>query len=267
MAKTYLEYRKLLQSLLPKGAFWTRAENSFLTMLLNGLGDELSRAEQRGEDLKLEAIPSKIQETFEEWELDFAIPDPGYELKSTDADRRGVIKAKFIATGQQNKEYYIEIGLTLGYTLTVEAMAKGLSTLSGAGGGSLATGAGSRFYWFVNIDVTPEMTEFFTKANISQLIYDISKRAAAHTMALFRFTGIGFDFGFGQGFDGMPWYDGSWWPIGFNSEFSKGFANNTDYDGVRLTGGFHNAFDLGFDSYRGGSFSHDEFDDGFLKPS
>ena len=71
MGRTYLEYRKLLQSLLPKGAFWTRNEDAVLTQLLNAFGEELSRIEGRGEDLILEAFSSTITELLEEWEKDF----------------------------------------------------------------------------------------------------------------------------------------------------------------------------------------------------
>jgi uncharacterized protein YmfQ (DUF2313 family) len=266
MGRTYEDYRKLLQSLLPKGKFWTRAESSCFTELLNGAGDELSRVEQRAEDLIEEAFPTRIQETFEEWEADFDIPDEGKELESTDAGRRQVIHAKFVATGQQNKEYFYDIATALGYSITIEGIQKSLVGIMTIGD-SVITEDDSVFYWFINIDVSDVMMSNYTKANISQLMIDIFKRIPAHTIPLFRFTGIEFDSAFSHDFDSIPWYDGSWWPLEFTSEFSIDFANNSYYDGIRLTGGYSNAFDLSFDSYRGGDFSKDEFSTDFLMPS
>lgn len=266
MGKTYKDYRRLLQSLLPRGKFWNRNENSKLTQLLNGFGEELARVEQRAEDLITEAYPTRIQETFVEWEADFSIPDEGKEIASSDEGRREVIHAKFIATGQQNKEYFIDIATALGYTVTIEGISKSLVGVMTVGDSPI-TEEDCLFYWFVYVDVPAEMQTFFTKANISQLIIDISKRAPAHTTVLFRFRGIEFDSAFSNAFDAAPWYDGSWWPLEFTSEFSNAFANNSYYDGIRLTGSFRNSFSMDFDSYHGGAFTNDEFSIDFLRPS
>jgi uncharacterized protein YmfQ (DUF2313 family) len=266
MPRNYQEYRRLLQSLLPKGKFWSRSENSVWTQLLNGMGEELSRVEGRAEDLIDESMPTRIQETLEEWELDFAIPDEGKELETTDDGRRGVISAKYIATGQQNKEYFYEIATKLGYTITIEGIEKSLIGIITIGDHVITEEEGC-FYWFVNIDVSSDMTQFFTKANIEQLMIDISTRAPGHTIVLFRFTGVEFDRAFSHDFDTTPYYDGSWWPLEFSSEFSNDFANNTYYDGIMLTGSYNNAFDLSFDGLVGGEFFTDEFSTDFLRPS
>jgi len=158
VAKNFEHYRKLLQSLLPRGRFWTRAESSVLTQLLNGCGEELSRVEQRAEDLIVEAAPTLIQETFPEWETDFAIPDEGKELESTDAGRRQVIQAKLVATGQQNKEYFYDIASALGYTITIEGIIKSLVGEMTVGDICI-TEDDSIYYWFVNIDVSTAMIE------------------------------------------------------------------------------------------------------------
>jgi uncharacterized protein YmfQ (DUF2313 family) len=266
MPRSYKEYARLLMSLLPRGRFWTRSKDSVLYEFMQGCGDELSRIEGRAEDLINEAYPTQIQETFEEWEADFALPDEGKDISSIDSERRERIHAKLVATGQQNAEYFEDIASALGYTIEIEGIQKSLAGLMTAGS-SVATNDYSCFYWFVNIDVTAKMQQYFTKANISQLIIDITKWKPAHTIVLFRFTEIAFSRGFSHGFDMTPYYDGSWWPLGFGSGFSNGFANNSDYDGVMLTGGFHSGFNLGFDSYRGGGFNYDGFSTGFWKPS
>lgn len=261
MAKDTGTYRRLLQSLLPKGAFWTKAESSTLVKLLTGLSAVFSRIEGRGEDLVLEAFSSTISETLEEWEKDFSIPDPGFTLASTDDGRRTAIAVKKISVGGQNKEYYIEIGATLGWTITITEFPKSLAGVMTAGD-SLATEDDSTFYWMVNIWV-----EDPNDANIYQLMFEINYRSPGHTMALYRFYDIGFSNGFSNGFDATPWWDGSWWPIAFNRGFSIGFANNSDYDGQRLIGGFAQGFGEGFKTRLGGGLDWDAFDQGFNKPA
>lgn len=261
MARTYLEYRKLLQSLLPKGAFWTRAEDSTLTQLLNAFGDELARIEERGEDLILEAFSDTITELLEEWEEDFDLPPAGFDLSTTTEGRRADISARIIAVGQQNKEYFEEIATALGYTIGVTEFEKSLVGIITIGDSIIAPER-CVFYWMVDVYVTDR-----NNAYIEDLIYNIRLRKPGHTHVLFRFYNVGFSNGFSNGFDAVPWWDGSWWPLGFDRGFSIGFANNSDYDGVRLTGGFSNGFSEAFDSHRGGGFDFDAYSDGFLKPS
>ena len=264
--RTYKEYRRLLQSLLPRGKFWTRAESATLTQVLNGLGEELSRVEGRAEDLIIESIPSRADETLEEWEEDFNLPEFGLSLADTTAGRQANIKAKRIAVGQQNKGYFIEIATALGYTTTITEFDKSLAGIATAGG-YIATDERGVFYWMVDIDVSAAMMEFYTLANISLLISSIESKKPAHSIVLFRFVGVEFSNAFSQDFDSVPWYDGSSWPISFSRDFSSDFANAYDYDGVKLTGSFDSAFSEDFDSYRGGCFSFDEFSTDFLRPS
>ena len=70
MARTADEYKRLLQSLLPKGALWNRIEDSIMTKLLYALADEFSRAEERHEDLIRESIPTLCDELIEDYEID-----------------------------------------------------------------------------------------------------------------------------------------------------------------------------------------------------
>jgi uncharacterized protein YmfQ (DUF2313 family) len=265
MGRTYKEYRKLLQSLLPRGRAWTRDENSTLTELLNGFGEELARIETRSEDLIDETFPRSSVELLTDHETDYAIPDEGNTLAPTTGQRQNVIYAKKVGVGQQDPDYFITIGAALGYTLTITEYVPSLAGIVKAGeeiGGEYVG-----YYWTVNIDVSAEMMEFYTLANITQLIIEIEKRKPAHTEVFFRYTGVGFSSGFSQGFDAQPWYDGSSWPIGFGRGFSNGFANSSDYDGVLLTGGYSSGFSQGFDSDRGGGFGFDSFSSGFNKPT
>jgi len=260
MGRTYIEYRKLLQSLLPKG-FFNKNEESILTQFLNGLGDELSRVEGRSEDLIDEAFSGTITELLEEWEEDFNLPEFGQELAGTTSGRRATIKSKIVAVGQQNKEYFEEIALALGWTIDITEFEKGLAGIIQAGV-DVATPDDCVFYWMVNVYVSDP-----NNADILELINNIKQYKPGHTIVLFRFYDVGYSNGFSNGFNAVPWWDGSWWPLGFDRGYSNGFANAYDYDGYRLTGGFSNGFSEGFDSYRGGGFEFNSYSDGFLKPS
>ena len=131
--RDYKEYRRLLQSLFPRGKFWTRAESATLTQVLNGLGEELSRVEGRAENLIIESIPSRADETLEEWEEDFNLPEFGLSLADSTAGRQASISAKHVAVGQQNKEYFEEIALALGYNISVTEFQKSLAGIVTAG--------------------------------------------------------------------------------------------------------------------------------------
>ena len=261
MGRTYKEYRFQLQSLLPKGRFWTRQETAKLTEILNGFGEEFARIEERSEDLITESIPSTAVETLTEWETDYNLPDQGKDIEESTEGRQSVIKAKYIAVGQQDKGYFEEIALALGYTITITEFPNFLAGLSQAGE-ALATTKGSIYYWIVNI-----WADDLISNNISQLIIDIVKRKPGHTHVLFRFYNFAFSNAFSPAFDAVPWWDGTYYPFSFSRDFSNAFSNAYDYNGVKLTGGFNSAFSEAFDSYRGGAFNFDEFGNGFSKPT
>jgi uncharacterized protein YmfQ (DUF2313 family) len=261
MSRDYKTYRKLIQSLLPKGAFWTRAETSILTQLLDGLAEVFSRIEQRSEDLIPEAFSDTVTELLEEWEEDFSIPDPGFELASSTTGRRQVIAVKKLAVGAQNKDYFIEIASTLGWTVTITQFAKSLTGLFTVGD-SIITDDRAPFYWMVNIHVDDP-----NNARIYQLLFDITTRAPGHTSVLYRFYNVAFSNSFDNSFNAAPWWDGSWWPLDFSSDFSIAFGNATDYDGKRLIGPFAQEFSESFDVRLGGMFGYNEFDFAFRKPA
>jgi len=94
VGRTYKEYRLLLQSLLPRGRAWSRDENSILTQLLNGFGEELARIDTRSEDLINEIFPRTSTELLTEHETDYGIPDDDKAIEPTTAGRRAAIYTK-----------------------------------------------------------------------------------------------------------------------------------------------------------------------------
>ena len=260
MARSYIEYRKLLQSLLPRGRAWTRAEDSDLTRLLNGLADELVRVEDRSLVLISESHPSLTTSLIDEYIQDFALPDPGLELPESEDKKQALIYSKYLSKGEQDKTYFISIAGVLLYTITIKEFIPSLAGIATAGESEIVPERGI-FYWLVYVhDVT------YTKSNISQLAYDIQRVQPAHAMVLFRLYGGAFSDAFDWSFPSLPWYDAEY-PLDFSRDFSSAFANAYDYNGVRLTGAYANAFSLDFDSARGGDFEFGTFSTDFLMPS
>lgn len=255
------EYRKQLLSLLPKGRFWTRAVESFLSEYMHALGEEFSRFDERTEDLIDEAYPTYTTELIAEHEEDYGIDTEDVQVTTSVAERRNQINAKLIAVGQQNKEYFEEIAESLEYDITIYE-----NTPFWAGVGAAGDSCGDLnilFKWivYVNTDTLVESRQ----VNLSRLIYEITLRKPAHTQVFFDFYGPAFSREFSKDFDRIPYYDNSWPELDFGRGFDNSFANAFDYDGVYLTGAFDKDFGIGFDRRPGGAFSYDEFGDGFDK--
>lgn len=261
MPRSYKEYRKLIQSLLPKGAFWTKANNSNFVELLNGLGEAQSRIEGRSEDLRLEAFSQSITETLEEWENDFGIPAQGFELAPELQGRRGVIAVSKIAVGQQDSGYFIEIAGTLNWIITITEFPKSLPGLLTVGD-SIITPEESVFYWMVNVWVTDP-----NRGNINQLAYELSLRAPGHTQILFRFYNVAYSNAYDNSYNAVPWWDGSWYPLSYDRSYSNAYANNSDYDGVRLIGAYSQEYSEDYNAYRGGSYNFKEYSSAYEKPA
>jgi uncharacterized protein YmfQ (DUF2313 family) len=264
MARNKDEFAKLLLSLFPssKWNFWTRSLLSKTYKELKGYALEFSRIDQRIDDLVNESYTSKITELLEEWESDFALPENSNQLANTIEGRRKEINAKLIQVGRQDQNYYIQIALALGYTVTIETFSPAI-----VGVMEIGDSVGdyfNLFYWKVNIDL-----DYITNSkqvNISKLIYNINKVKPAHTKVLFDFVNASFSRGFNKGFKSIPHYDNSWSNHSFGRGFNNGFSNAYDYDGINYIGGFHHGFNLGFDRHSGGGINYHGFNTGFKRP-
>lgn len=283
MAKSQARYLALLKSLLPRGAAWNRDPDSILTQVLSALADEFSRIDGRGDDILLESYPGSTTELISEHEEDFGIPEEGRNLGSTLAERRADLSAKWVAVGQQDKGYFINVAEKLGYTVTITEY-KPFWCGIGASGDSCG-GLVNLFYWKVNVDIDGTEVGFdigfdtgfpsLEKDDIDYIwtlvrsldviIFEINKIKPGHTIALYDFYNAGFSRGFSWGFKGFPYHDGTIPIQSFQSGFSNGFNSLGNYDGTYLTGGFDSGFNLAFDARFGGGFEYTPFSDGFQK--
>lgn len=112
-------YLAHLQALLPPGAAWTREREAQLTQLLRALAEELARVDTRVADLLREADPRTAFELLTDWEELVGLPDPCAPIAATVQERRTAVHAKLVASGGQNRQYYIDIAAALGVEIGI----------------------------------------------------------------------------------------------------------------------------------------------------
>ena len=263
MARLADDYKRLLISLLPKGAVWNRELTSNLSKLMEAIAQEYKRIDDRSRDLITERQVKLTTELITEHETDYGIPVEGESLGATIALRREDLYAALLKVGQQNTEYFEEIADALGYTIEIDQYQPfwvGFSTVDSPVGDQY-----NLFYWTVLIDAT--LIAESIDVNITKLINNITAVKPAHTHVLFDWNNVEFDRSFSIDFNRKPHYDNSWRVGEFGREFDNSFANAYDYDGVNYIGAFDYSFSIAFDRRSGGEFFADEFSSAFTRPS
>lgn len=123
--RTVESYRRLLHNLLPFGKAWLRDNDGNLSSLLRGLSEELFRVELSARDLEREAFPdeSTIPFLLTDYERLLGLPDECTPvLPATELERQQLVKSRLTARGGQTEQYFIDLGISLGYdTVTVTA--------------------------------------------------------------------------------------------------------------------------------------------------
>jgi uncharacterized protein YmfQ (DUF2313 family) len=238
MARTLTDYLQLFQSLLPQGAAWNRDENSTLSEFLRGMAEEFIRVENRSELLLTERDSRYTSELLVDHERDLGVPDECTELGTTMQARRDFVHTKTTALGGQDKQYFIDLAESLGFTITIDESIP------------------SAFSWTVNVLFEYTLRwKFFQIGSSScgdSLIYApgfdllycvLNKYKPAHTILELVTTGVAFD-------------------ASFDSSFPALLSTGDDY----LYGSFARDFNIAFNIYRGGVFDFNIFGNGFDKP-
>lgn len=120
MAMTGEDYGRQLGQLLPPGAAWSTDPESNLQLLLRAFGESLARAHRRADDLDREIDPSLTHEILERWEAALGLPDKcSGALEATLQGRRNAVLAKLFATGGQSVGFFLGVGLSLGFDVTI----------------------------------------------------------------------------------------------------------------------------------------------------
>lgn len=250
-----LNYRKLLQSLLPKGSAWNRNEGSVLTEFLYGQAEEFARVDNRSVDLLNERDTRLSSELLIDHEIDLGLPDDCSPAEQTIQERRLAAHARLIALGQQSPAYFIEIAAAAGWTIIITEFSPFFCGFGGSGGG--CGGPETIFYWEVITNVAAEITTTYFLCGSSEsgdllsflsqihpLQCLLERYKPAHTKIIFSLKGIE-----------------------FNVEYNSAFDSIVSTEEAYLIGAFSQSFGLGFDGNWGGDFVKDDFGLGYKQPS
>lgn len=283
MARTALEYKELLKSLLPKGRAWTRDADSIMDQYYYALAEEFARIEERSGELILESHVIYSSELLSDHEEDYGLTDGS---AYTDAERRVILHTQLLSTGGLYPNYYIDLLAVAGYTITITEYTPcwaGVATV-----GSTCGDQGIIFLFTVKVFINGDEGAFYPRDFDTSFDYKLSNDITvyqsrvrsldpvieiirplrpAHMRDLYDFYGAAFDRAFSFATDSFPTNDDSIPIIQLNSGYSTDFAAQHDYDGTYLTGAFDHAFHLQYDAHFGGDFQNDEFDVNFWKPS
>ena len=194
-AYTAADYLSALQSLMPRGRAWPRAQDAVQTQALGGLTPVYERHTLRANNLLVDAFPSTSVELLTEWESALGLPDSCAGEAPTLQARRAQVIARFAGTGGQSIADITAYALNLGFVITItEFTPPRAGTLRA---GQAVTGADFVFAWRVN---APLVTSFAFRAGTSAagealtsigntvLECELKEIAPAHTTVFFKYS-------------------------------------------------------------------------------
>jgi uncharacterized protein YmfQ (DUF2313 family) len=152
------------QALLPTGPVWPREPDATLTQTLLALSTPYTGNAASAGNLLNDAFPATTESLIPEWEESLGLPDPCTPDNPSTAQRRAAILAKFIGSGGQSAQYFINVAKALGFTITITEFSPfrlGYSTL-----GSPLMGPGWEDVWRIN---APDITVSYFRLGISKL--------------------------------------------------------------------------------------------------
>lgn len=281
MARTALEYKQLIKSLLPKGRAWNRDVDSILDQYCYALGEEFARIDARHGDLILECHVNTSTELLAEHEADYGLSDGS--AYST-AERQAILHTQLLSTGGLYPNYYIDLIGVLGYTITITEYTPAWVNVATIG--DTVGDQNIIFLFTVGIDVDGDdgqfdigfTSDFNMKQSNDITVYQSRVRSfdsvinvirpikPAHMRDLYEFYGCSFDRAYDWSFDAFPANDDSIPIPQFGWDFSMAFAAHHTYDGTWLVGSFDSAFSTAYDSHFGGYFNKDDFSTDFHRP-
>lgn len=189
-------YLHQLQSLLLRGAAWTREVGSTLTNLLTGIAQEFARIDARTDDLINESDPRTTNELLEDWERVAGLPDPCVTIEQTIEQRRVALVSKVTMQGGQSRPYFIDMTASMGYpNATIEEYEPFLCGMSGCG--DAIWSEDDRYVWQINLPSDGAITYFSCGESVcgeplqawgdEAIECRINKFKPAHTTAVFAY--------------------------------------------------------------------------------
>lgn len=188
-------YQQQALDLLPPGPAWNRELDGTIPKALHGFAEVLNRIHNRALDLIGEVDPRTTNELLGFYELVAGLPDPCIDFPITLSDRQNALTTKLTRLGQQDRQYFIDLAATIGFSISIVEFAP-LKT--GFRAGDRVYGESWRWVWQVN---APEVTITFTfraGSRAGSRLRDwgngpleclINRLKPAHTHVLFEYGG------------------------------------------------------------------------------
>lgn len=174
-SQTLIErYRDTLADLLPPGSALATLLSP-LVGILEAIAVEYARVDDRGTDLRREAVPPLATELLPDWERILGLDGTGMSIE----DRRIAIDAKLGSTLGIREADYVELAARVGYEVTVSYFRPFQPGISCAG--DLVCTDEYQFVWLVT-------TSSHGEANDELLQSTLTSYAPPHTLVMFTFS-------------------------------------------------------------------------------
>jgi uncharacterized protein YmfQ (DUF2313 family) len=113
------DYRQALLNLLPRGRVWPREQDSVLSRVLGALAPTYERSTAAAAQMLVDSVPTTTSNLLAEWESSLGLPDGCGDPDQSIAERKATVAARWAARGGQAPDFYIKLGATLGYAITI----------------------------------------------------------------------------------------------------------------------------------------------------
>ena len=196
-AKSKQAYRKALADTLPDGHFWKAKDESEsnLYKILISLALSFSNLDVRANELSNEFFPQLLQESIDEWEIEYGLPSDCVGALPTFADRKAQVLAKFAGIGGQDPAYYVNLASDLGFDVEIIEF-NGVRYTKDRLGDQYAQTT-HPYVWYVNVLNIETIYAQYTQDKLTESQYSklgvdtsileclITKLKPAHTQVLF----------------------------------------------------------------------------------
>jgi uncharacterized protein YmfQ (DUF2313 family) len=152
MARSLEQYVEIMLSMLPHGDAWPRDPNSETGQRFAAIAAEFVLIDQRNDQLLREMMPSTTVELLPDWETDHGLPDPCIVTAQTFTERRNALINKYRFIGAQDQQFFIDVAIDLGYTITISEYSESIPGPQSEYEGISLAGDAWNYVWQINAE-------------------------------------------------------------------------------------------------------------------
>ncbi len=119
LVSTAADYLRSLIKCVPGGLTFPQSPDSNWYKLLDAFSQEFARIDADANRLVTEAFPTTTDELLENWERVVGLPDACTTGSETVDQRRAAVLAKLVGRGGGSVDYFLNVILAMGYTVTI----------------------------------------------------------------------------------------------------------------------------------------------------